>query len=202
MKKILLLLTLVITCFVKAQTVKPLDSLTAQKKFTAVQSNVDSVKNSLKGVDRKVSALKPAAPIIEPGKCMAICISLAPFILYFLLLFIVFKSFKNNSYSIGDALKDDAEPASVITETKSGETTPTTTTIYQAKGQNSASRLIAFLTGITTLTLVTCLTSYWIYKGFTSNDPVDFSKLTTLFVALGVGVIPYGFNKAASAFNG
>jgi len=64
----------------------------------------------------------------------------------------------------------------------------------------STSRVVAFLTGLTALTIGTCLTTFFIYEYFIDpNKPADMSNLTTVIWGLGTGVLPYGFNKTASA---
>lgn len=70
-----------------------------------------------------------------------------------------------------------------------------------ANGPNppqSVSRFIAFLSGVTTVAIAACATTFYMYETFT-NQNVDLSKLTTVLFGLGIGVLPYGFNKASSA---
>ncbi|SHN07404.1 hypothetical protein [Mucilaginibacter sp. OK098] len=64
----------------------------------------------------------------------------------------------------------------------------------------STSRLIALLTGLVALVIGVCLTTFFMYRYFTdSAKPVDLSNLTTVIYGLGIGVLPYGFNKASAA---
>lgn len=64
----------------------------------------------------------------------------------------------------------------------------------------SVSRVIAFLTGLVALTLGTCLSTFFMYNYFfTPPQVVNLSNLNTVILGLGIGVIPYGVNKAASA---
>jgi hypothetical protein len=64
----------------------------------------------------------------------------------------------------------------------------------------SVSRLIAFLTGLVALTIGICICTFYMYSYF--SDPsakIDFSNFTNVIWGLGIGVLPYGFNKASSA---
>ncbi len=63
----------------------------------------------------------------------------------------------------------------------------------------STSRLIAFICGITSIALACCITSYYFYKSFTGTEKVDLGNLSNVLFGLGLGVIPYGFNKVAAA---
>ncbi|HVS94202.1 MAG TPA: hypothetical protein VHE59_19330 [Mucilaginibacter sp.] len=66
--------------------------------------------------------------------------------------------------------------------------------------QRSTSRLIALLSGITTLAIGASLCTFYMYEKFVNvNSSIDFSALTTVLVTLGIGVVPYGFNQASAA---
>lgn len=69
-------------------------------------------------------------------------------------------------------------------------------------GKESVSRLIALLTGLITLGLASCLTSFYIYKSFTGHPDVDLGKLATVLYGLGLGLVPYGFTKVAGVLKG
>jgi hypothetical protein len=64
----------------------------------------------------------------------------------------------------------------------------------------SASRLIAFLTGVVALTIGICMCTFYMYCYFnTPGNMPDLSKLSTVILGLGIGVIPYGTNQVSSA---
>lgn len=65
--------------------------------------------------------------------------------------------------------------------------------------EQSTSRLIVFICGITSIALACCITSYYFYKSFTGDGKVDLGNLTNVLYGLGLGVLPYGFNKIAAA---
>jgi hypothetical protein len=66
-----------------------------------------------------------------------------------------------------------------------------------ADNKESVSRLIALLTGLITLGIASCLTSFYIYKSFTGHPDIDLGKIATVLFGLGLGLVPYGFSKVA-----
>jgi hypothetical protein len=67
------------------------------------------------------------------------------------------------------------------------------------KQEQSTSRLIAFISGITSVALASCITSFYFYRSFLGESNVSIGNLATVLYGLGLGVIPYGFNKIANA---
>ena len=65
----------------------------------------------------------------------------------------------------------------------------------------STSRLIAFITGITSLGLAACVTTFYFYRWSLGEHDVTLGNLTTVLYGLGLGILPYGFSKIASAIN-
>jgi len=65
--------------------------------------------------------------------------------------------------------------------------------------EQSTSRLIVFICGITSIALACCITSFYFYKSFTEPGPVDLGNLANVLYGLGLGILPYGFNKIAAA---
>lgn len=64
----------------------------------------------------------------------------------------------------------------------------------------SVSRFIVFLSGLTALILSVCLSTFYMYQYFADPaTPVNLSNLSTVIYGLGIGIIPYGFNKVASS---
>ena len=64
----------------------------------------------------------------------------------------------------------------------------------------STSRFIAFITGLVALIIGVCLSAFFMYVYFsTPGTTVDLSKLANVIWGLGIGVLPYGFNKASTA---
>lgn len=65
--------------------------------------------------------------------------------------------------------------------------------------QQSVSRLIAFISGITSVALAVCITTFYMYRWFLGDTNVEIDNLSGILYGLGLGVVPYGFNKIASA---
>ena len=64
--------------------------------------------------------------------------------------------------------------------------------------QRSASRLILFLSGVTSLILGVCITTYYFYMTIYCIDcssNLDLTEFTNVILALGIGVIPYSVNQ-------
>lgn len=112
-------------------------------------------------------------------------------VIFFLLVLIAtaFKLRKGPRQSSGLLAEKDKQAAPVKDASSDNSTPP-----------QSVSRLIAFLTGLVALIVGVCLTTFFMYRYFTDATKLpDLSNLTTVIYGLGIGVLPYGFNKAASA---
>nr|WP_294860375.1 hypothetical protein [uncultured Fluviicola sp.] len=96
--------------------------------------------------------------------------------------------------SVAIAAVNAGQPAASVPATQ----TDNQTTANQEQSQ-STSRLIAFICGITSIALACCITSYYFYKSFTGTEKVDLGNLSNVLFGLGLGVVPYGFNKIAAA---
>lgn len=79
------------------------------------------------------------------------------------------------------------------------QTTTTTDTDADSQKSQSTSRLIVFICGITSIALACCICTFYFYKSFTGTEKVDLGNLTNVLYGLGLGVLPYGFNKIAAA---
>lgn len=67
------------------------------------------------------------------------------------------------------------------------------------KKEQSTSRLVAFISGITSVALAACITSFHFYRSFSGDANPSIGNLATVLYGLGLGVLPYGFNKIANA---
>ncbi|UXP31640.1 hypothetical protein N6H18_14925 [Reichenbachiella agarivorans] len=112
-------------------------------------------------------------------------IVLAPILIFVIVMMIVRRSFKNNGIHLTDMLTE--MEVSVPAE---GDN--------PAEHKKSASRLILFLSGVTSLILSVCITTFYFYmKVYCVNCSVglDLSDFTNVILALGIGVIPYSVNQ-------
>jgi hypothetical protein len=63
----------------------------------------------------------------------------------------------------------------------------------------SSSRYIALITSTVTWAISLCLTSYFIYAYIKTGKAPELNKLTDIVLTLGIGVVPYVFNKVSEA---
>lgn len=71
-------------------------------------------------------------------------------------------------------------------------------TKIETVSKRSASRLILFLSGITSLTLAACITSFYFYMNIYCIDcehALGLDDFTNILLALGIGVVPYATNQ-------
>ncbi len=65
----------------------------------------------------------------------------------------------------------------------------------------STSRFIALISGISTIIIALCMVSFFIYNYIRTGCQPDFSNLSSVLLALGLGLAPYGVNKISTAIS-
>jgi len=157
----------------------------------------DLVNQNLKNMKKLLITL----PLLFPTVCMAgteptgieNTIAFAPIVLFILIMALTVLKLRKDGTKLSDLMKEKEQPAPTTPPTppNTGNTPPA--------GQ-SVSRFIAFVTGLVALVIGVCLTTFFIYCHFLDpTKPVDMSNLNTVIWGMGIGVIPYGFNKTATA---
>lgn len=63
----------------------------------------------------------------------------------------------------------------------------------------SISRYIAFISSMLTLVVALCMSCFFIYHYIRTGCPPDLGAVTTILLALGLGLLPYAFNKISTA---
>ncbi len=63
----------------------------------------------------------------------------------------------------------------------------------------SISRYIAFITSMLSLVVALCISCFFIYSYIRTGCAPDISGISTVLIALGIGVMPYAFNKISTA---
>jgi len=150
-----------------------------------------------------------------------------PTLIFFMIFIIVFNKLKKDGVTLKELLLDkDMQVAIKVEETKQKEsfnataasllakgipfettraglldvdaTTPTDPPT-SPKGQQSVSRLLAFISGLVSVGLASCITSFYILR-LSKGQTVDFTGLVNVLLVLGMGVVPYAFNKISNAF--
>jgi hypothetical protein len=63
----------------------------------------------------------------------------------------------------------------------------------------SSSRYIAFITSALTWIIILCLNCFFIYQYMKTGEAPKLDGLSSVLLALGIGVVPYAFNKISKA---
>jgi hypothetical protein len=123
-----------------------------------------------------------------------------PVLFFIALLFIVLKTGEKVGFNFKQAFYCE-EPETKI-ESAATDANPSatiTTTVVDINGNPiyylSSSRLIAFLSALTTLIIVVCIMCYYAFCMMKCHEMPDLKHLMELFLALGLGIIPYGINR-------
>jgi|GEM_PF-2079289 len=129
---------------------------------------------------------------------------LLPGILFVLLVYLTLRKVETAGFNFKQAFyNDDAEEIVKQAPTPTDPNATIKITLLDKHQQPvyypSVSRIIVFLSGLTTLIVVVCFMSYYAYCLVTSRVMPSFDALTNLIFGLGLGVVPYGVNRAATA---
>jgi hypothetical protein len=76
---------------------------------------------------------------------------------------------------------------------------PTIEVTANTGSPESSSRYIALITSTLAWIIVLTLSCFFLYQYVKTNEPPNLSGLSTLMLTLGVGVVPYAFNKVSTA---
>jgi hypothetical protein len=124
---------------------------------------------------------------------LGVIIVMAPLFFFIVVMITVIVALWRNKIKLDDLLiETDTLPKPDFKKKGDAEEEPTPPIV-----KRSASRLMLFLSGITSLVLATCITTYYFYMKIYSvgNGALDLSDFTNVLLALGVGVIPYSVNQ-------
>lgn len=220
--------TLFILLFIFVQTVfanvaRPMDSAKIAK--TAFDKGMMTAKNSYAkdSVNKIVTALKDSLKCCHNSLCNGTKVEgkklwllvFSPVILFFIV--IVFVGWK---FKLRDALKENVpqvktvpnplfEPknSAIITQmianpANAANLTPTVQ-ISTDNAAPSSSRYAALITVFFGLAIITCFISIYLYTYIQCPaKPIDLKPLQDVFLALLVGIAPYGFNRLGSGLQG
>jgi hypothetical protein len=198
-KFLLLLICLLPYCLLTAQTTPPDTSKTTVKQKNdsgekKVKTPADSAKDS--GDNKKPATGTGGEHKTTCSTCeieiMGWIMVFSPIILLLLAFIYVSQKMKKDGYSIASALSAGQIDETVVTG-KDADGKDVSKTVKQNLG--SASRTIAFFTGLAAIIIATCLTTFQGYNIVTGNNvAMNFDGLWKVLGALGIGVIPYGIN--------
>ncbi len=203
MKKfVILLFVLLISSTINAQT-QPTAAGT-----TTTSSNSEDVKTLIAKIEKIQADLKKVEiPPDEVKKevrekvlsSQQKLLIMLPVALFFLCLFITFLFAKKYHFNFRKSFNsEDAEQITIQSNPKvNPNETIKITFLENGKPvyKPSVSRIIAFLSSLTTLAVIVSFISYYAYCMLKGIDLPDFKNLFEVIVGLGLGIIPYGFNK-------
>lgn len=124
---------------------------------------------------------------------LGVIIILLPVFIFLITMLVVKNRLKDQKVNLADLLAepdDKSQPLPPIVKEGEAATTPPV--------KRSASRLILFLSGITSLILGVCITTYYFYMTIyyiECSSNLDLSDFTNVILALGIGVVPYSVNQ-------
>lgn len=153
-------------------------------------------------------------PITDAEKWIAF----SPILLFLLIICIVFFKLKKDKISLKDLLLDK-EANVQLEEEKTKQTVAflaasfesqqamkqTAATVNNTSDSNtekpntSVSRFLAFISGLVSVGLACVLTTFAIWNYFDVNDFPNLNDLVGVLLTLGIGVVPYAFNKITTA---
>jgi hypothetical protein len=223
MKKlvILFMLSTTLVC-VLAQT--KLDTIVAQhgqkieaiqKSVTGMQLNVDSIKTDIKTQKENAAKVNKDCSTCNISFIEWVLI-FSPIWIFVITLFILRKKLKD--FSLKEALTETELPKKTVsnpeyTSDKLNELAknatiagvlstlipPTIEVTASMEYPKSSSRYIALITSALTWIIVLCLSCFFIYQYMKTNKAPELSGLSSVMLALGIGVVPYAFNKISTA---
>lgn len=141
---------------------------------------------------------------MKPQEWLAIIIVLLPIAIFLFAMLIILSRLRHQNIPLADLLREtdvvlknaDDRAQQAKTPKSSGEENSTNDTEPVVK--HSSSRLILFISGITSVVLAVCFSSFYFYiciynPGYA--ETMKFSAFTQTLLALGIGVVPYAANQ-------
>jgi len=128
-------------------------------------------------------------------------IVLTPIIIFLVTMFVVLLSLKFSKVDIAELLNETEVEIKRQEAIAAAATNPPIgrgSSTPNPPVKRSASRLILFLSGITSLILGVCFTSYYFYMNIYCADGdsrVDMGQFVNVLLELGIGVVPYAVNQ-------
>lgn len=218
--KIFILLLLFLPVF-KVSTGQPSPAVQADTAANAagrLSAGIDTQQLLLQNLSRKVDAVKTTADTLAK-RLNGSCINRTDRVLNFGEWVLVFSPLAlfiaaaiiivggSGGLKLGDVLTENElpiiikdNPLYVQDNVNGGLVSPTIEiTDINCPYRPSTSRLIAFITGILTAIIALSITCFFIYHYLKTGCSPDISELSTVILALGLGIVPYLSNKVLSA---
>lgn len=197
----------------KAQTadtattiIKTTNSAAAKSEATNINVNVGDTANYTRGSVAKTGDVKD-----KEVSVMEWLLVFSPMLIFLIISLSIRNKLKG--FGLKEALQDGDQAKKTIINpeyttanlqalaTNPAMTSLLTPTIEISDGvyPKSSSRYIALITSTLTWTISLCLTSYFIYAYIKTGKAPELNKLTDIVLTLGIGVVPYVFNKVSES---
>lgn len=193
------------------------------KIVTTIKGQSKEITDSVKAF---IKPFNPGVDKLKPSPFLSSLLSFFPIILFLLIVAVVMIKLRRDNINLGDFLVDKEQQVALkkeqtkvsVADAKAKEalvnspaanadvlkaavvagSTQATPAVSDAEPPQSTSRLIVFLTGITSLSIAVCLTSFYLYRWSIGDQNISFTNLSPILYGLGLGILPYGFTKVAS----
>lgn len=192
---------------------KKIDGLTQAVKV--IKQDVDSAKIFITTQKEKAAKM-----YVECGTCeirfTQWILIFSPIWMFIIALFVIRKKLKG--FSLKEALTESELPKKTIPNPEytadkinllaahdlaigvmSTLIPPTIEVTASDEYPKSSSRYIAFITSVLTWIIVLCLACFFIYQYMKTGNAPQLGGLSSVMLALGIGVVPYAFNKMSEA---
>ncbi len=184
-----------------------INSLT--KEVGSIKAAMVVVKDSIMSFSKKMnkcSCVPDGKGSIEGGEWGLVFLPAGIFILA-----VIIFSFALKNFDFKEALQENDLPKIIIKHplltgqaAPAGVTEPQTIEITDPNSTHrpSISRYIAFISSLLIIILAVCISCFFTYHYVKTGCPPELGALSTVIIALGIGIIPYGVNKISTALSG
>jgi hypothetical protein len=124
-----------------------------------------------------------------------------PVLLFGIILFVVISWLNRSGFKLADMLSENS-PSEIDVENPDPEARKTIPFVPKKILPRSTSRLVALLSGLCSVAIATCATSYYFDIYLKTGKAPDLKNLFDILLSLGLGVVPYAVNKVSGAFTG
>jgi hypothetical protein len=196
-KFIILLIALFIGISNLAQTQTPPAAVIMPDEVKILTSKIDQLQ-----ADLKKAGIPPVAQNEAPEKGLSKQqkgIIMLPVALFLICLFITFLFARKNDFNFRKSFySDDPQQITIQTDPLNNPKDTISITLL-VNGlpvyRPSVSRIIAFISSLTTLAVIVCFISYYGYCMLKHQALPVFENLFEIIFGLGLGILPYGFNR-------
>lgn len=174
--------------------------------------NIDSLQNIINGLETQLSALSKTEKVSVPNEPTMVIPSkgastswgqktviMLPVILFLLVFAYVTVRLKRENYNLKDALAESPVTLDVPNPNYNSADPTSPQTIKQQIQTQSSSRLIGFISGLTSIIIAISMVTYFFYTYYKTGEVPNLDDITNIILSLGIGVTPYAINKITDA---